>query len=199
MLKLYLFPRAGTLKNVDAWAIALSEDGQYLAGVSQDGHVRVWDLNENGTQIRDHETKGSFGMCIDLVRNQYIIFIWKYVTDANSPPMENSLLVDMKMVLFICSRLKMVECHSPYLVCTYPLAARGISSGSVTDYIPGLVKPVRNVAFSPGGKILAAAGDSKVIVLYDTSSGLQIANLSGHTAWILSLSWSDSGEYLLSR
>ncbi|OQE15943.1 hypothetical protein PENSTE_c026G05851 [Penicillium steckii] len=55
-----------TLKNVDAWAIALSEDGQYLAGASQDGHVRVWDLNENGTQIRDHETKGSFGMCIDL-------------------------------------------------------------------------------------------------------------------------------------
>jgi len=113
--------------------------------------------------------------------------------------MENSLLVDMKMALFICSRLKMVECHSPYLVFAYPLAARGISSRSITDYIPGLVKPVRSVAFSPGGKILAAAGDSKVIVLYDTSSGLQIANLSGHTAWILSLSWSDSGEYLLSR
>lgn len=63
----------------------------------------------------------------------------------------------------------------------------------------GLVKPVRAVAFSPGGKILAAAGDSKVIVLYDTSSGEQIANLSGHSAWVLSLSWSSSGEYLLSR
>jgi superkiller protein 8 len=63
----------------------------------------------------------------------------------------------------------------------------------------GLVKPVRAVAFSPGGRILAAAGDSKVIVLYDTSSGEQIANLSGHSAWVLSLSWSSSGEYLLSR
>lgn len=61
-----MFP-AANLTNVDAWAIALSEDGQYLAGVSQDGHVRVWDLNDNGTQIRDHETKGSFGTCIDLV------------------------------------------------------------------------------------------------------------------------------------
>ena len=49
----------------------------------------------------------------------------------------------------------------------------------------GLVKPVRAVAFSPGGRILAAAGDSKVIVLYDTSSGEQIANLSGHSAWVL--------------
>lgn len=62
----------------------------------------------------------------------------------------------------------------------------------------GLVKPVRTVAFSPGGKLLAAAGDSKVIVLYDTSSGEQVANLSGHSAWILSLDWSHTGEYLLS-
>lgn len=61
------------------------------------------------------------------------------------------------------------------------------------------MKPVRAVAFSPGGKILAAAGDSKVIVLYDTSSGEQIANLSGHSAWVLSISWSTTGEYLLSR
>lgn len=49
------------------WAVALSEDGQYLAGTSQDGHIKVWDLDANGEQIRDHETKGSFGTCIDLV------------------------------------------------------------------------------------------------------------------------------------
>lgn len=68
-----------------------------------------------------------------------------------------------------------------------------------SDVSAGLVKPVRSVAFSPGGKILAAAGDSRVIVLYDTSSGEQIANLSGHSAWVLSLSWSVTGEFLLSR
>ena len=62
----------------------------------------------------------------------------------------------------------------------------------------GLVKPVRDVAFSPGGKLLAAAGDSKVIALYDVSSGEQIANFVGHGAWIFSLDWSDIGEYLLS-
>lgn len=62
----------------------------------------------------------------------------------------------------------------------------------------GLVKPVRSVAFSPAGKLLAAAGDSKVIVLFDTTSGEQVANLSGHSSWILSLAWSTTGEYLLS-
>lgn len=54
------------------------------------------------------------------------------------------------------------------------------------------------MAFSPAGKILAAAGESRVIVLYDTASGEQIANLSGSGAWIMSLDWSHTGEYLLS-
>ncbi|GES65116.1 WD40 repeat-like protein [Aspergillus terreus] len=53
-------------ESANIWAVALSEDGQYLAGVSQDGRIKVWDLDANGEQIRDHETKGSFGTCIDL-------------------------------------------------------------------------------------------------------------------------------------
>lgn len=61
-----------------------------------------------------------------------------------------------------------------------------------------LVKPVRAVSFSPGGKLLAAAGDSKTIALYDACSGEQVALFTGHGAWILSLDWNDTGEYLLS-
>lgn len=64
--------------------------------------------------------------------------------------------------------------------------------------LPGLIKPIRALAFSPGSKILAAAGDSKVISLYDPRSGEQVANLQGHGGWITSLDWSDSGQYLLS-
>jgi superkiller protein 8 len=60
-----------------------------------------------------------------------------------------------------------------------------------------LVKPVRAVAFSPGGKLLAAAGDARIIALYDYASGEQVANLTGHSAWITSLHWSHTGEYLL--
>ncbi|KAL2837416.1 WD40-repeat-containing domain protein [Aspergillus pseudoustus] len=50
----------------DVWAIALSADGQYLAGTTQNGHIKVWDLGADEEEIRDHETKGSFGTCIDL-------------------------------------------------------------------------------------------------------------------------------------
>lgn len=49
------------------WAIALSEDGQYLAATSMDGRINVWDNLANREKIREFETKGSFGMSIDLV------------------------------------------------------------------------------------------------------------------------------------
>lgn len=57
---------------------------------------------------------------------------------------------------------------------------------------------MRAVSFSPGGSLLAVAGDSRVIVLIDVQHGEQVAHLKGHSSWILSLDWNDTGEYLLS-
>ncbi len=51
----------------EIWAIALSEDGQYLASTSIDGRINVWDNLADRSKIREFETKGSFGMSIDLV------------------------------------------------------------------------------------------------------------------------------------
>jgi len=71
-------------------------------------------------------------------------------------------------------------------------------TGRLLHSLPGLVKAVRSVTFSPGVKLLAAAGDARVIALYSVVSGQQVANLTGHGAWIFSLDWNDTGEYLLS-
>jgi superkiller protein 8 len=51
----------------EIWAIALSEDGQFLASTSYDGRINVWDMDSR--KIREYETKGSFGMCIDISRD----------------------------------------------------------------------------------------------------------------------------------
>lgn len=59
----------------EVWAIALSEDGQFLASTTYDGRINVWDLNvatqqgTKGKKIREYETKGSFGMCVDMSRD----------------------------------------------------------------------------------------------------------------------------------
>lgn len=68
----------------------------------------------------------------------------------------------------------------------------------LTHALAGLIKPIRAVRFSPANKYLAAAGDARIIALYDTQSGEQIANLTGHGSWIMSVDWNWSGEYLLS-
>lgn len=65
-------------------------------------------------------------------------------------------------------------------------------------HILGHAKPIRAVAFSPGSIRLAAAGDTGIISIYDMKHGEKIGNLTGHSAWIMSLSWNSTGEYLLS-
>lgn len=61
------------VKAGEIWAIALSDDGKYLAGTTYDGRVNVWDTDSltssdsTASKIREYETKGSYGMSIDLV------------------------------------------------------------------------------------------------------------------------------------
>lgn len=62
-------------KDASVWAIALSENGQYLATTGRNGRILVWDVLDKDAPkvIREYETgsanSGSFGMCVDLSRN----------------------------------------------------------------------------------------------------------------------------------
>ena len=99
----------------------------------------------------------------------------------------------MRMVAYTFS-IMILEGSSIRCLASRPFLQCSTSS----EIVLGLLQPVRAVVFSPKDTLLAAAGDSRVIALYDVSNGDQVANLTGHGAWILSLDWSDTGEYLLS-
>ncbi|KAK4133214.1 WD40 repeat-like protein [Trichocladium antarcticum] len=74
-------------------------------------------------------------------------------------------------------------------------------AGRMVYSLSGLTKPVRAVAFSPGCKRLAAAGNAGIIALYDMEHGEHVGNLttpSDRPAWITSLDWNDTGDYLIS-
>ncbi|KAI0392731.1 WD40 repeat-like protein [Xylariaceae sp. FL0594] len=155
---------SGKVNAGEVWAIALSEDGQYLASTTYDGRINVWDLlGDRSTAIREYETasagSGSFGLCIDLDR------AGMYTASGH-----------VSGAVYVFNN----------------------NTGRLQYSLPGLVKSVRAVAFSPAGTRLAAAGDSGIIAIYDTKHGEHVGNLTGHTAWITSLDWNDTGEYLLS-
>ncbi|KAF3892527.1 Meiotic recombination protein rec14 [Trichophyton interdigitale] len=144
----------------DIWAVSLSSDARYLAGTTHDGRIKVWDLQNNLEEVWNFETRGSFGMCVDMSPDGRLI--------ASGHQSGSVYVFDI------------AEGRMPFSL-----------SGS-------LAAPVRAVSFSPGGKLLAATGDSTMIMIYETSSGEQFATLIGHAAWVTSLDWNDSGEYLLS-
>ncbi len=68
----------------EIWAVALSDDGRYMASTSANGRIAVWDLDappateasgvEGGAgsaggvrRAREYETKCSFGMSVAIV------------------------------------------------------------------------------------------------------------------------------------
>jgi WD40 repeat protein len=57
---------------------------------------------------------------------------------------------------------------------------------------------VRALAMVPGGKVLASAGDDPAIQLWDVAAGKPGAKLTGHTDWVLCLTFSPDGSLLAS-
>lgn len=85
-------------KEGDVWAIALSADGNYLASSSINGKINVWSLSEEGMpKIREYETKGSFGLCVDLVRTLSSKTSFRKLMHAFRAQMGVLLLADTKM------------------------------------------------------------------------------------------------------
>ena len=144
------------------WALALSSNGQHLAATTHDGRINVYDTTDNPgnpSKITSYQTKGSFGLALDLS------------SDGNLT----------------------ASGHQNGTIHLFNNTTR-----SLAHNLSGLIKPVRTVKFSPASTFLGAAGDSRIIALYDTASGQQVAVLSGHQSWVMSLSWNWSGEFLLS-
>ncbi|KAK1064358.1 Ski complex subunit Rec14 [Friedmanniomyces endolithicus] len=144
------------------WALAPSENEQYLACTINDGRTNIYDTRTifaggAAPKFAQFESQDSFGMSGDI---------------SADGSMTASGRQNGSIYIFNNSTARLA--HS----------------------LAGLIKPVRSVKFNPTCKLLAAAGDARIIALYDTQSGEQIANLVGHGSWVMSLDWNWNGEYL---
>jgi len=124
-------------------------------------------------------------------RREALDYVWILVQ------MEDLQPVDMRMGVFMFLIMIREEWYIVYLVSfTFQLIQDGTRASILTN--SGLIQPIRTISFSPLSTYLAAAGDSTAIALYSVTHGEQVANMTGHTAWIFSIDWSFTGEYLVS-
>lgn len=79
----------------ELWAVALDVEGRYLAATTYDGRVNVWEVGsvvdeKTGTQeakarwFTGWETKGSFGLAVDLVSLLVFVFAFASAADLGS-------------------------------------------------------------------------------------------------------------------
>lgn len=203
------FPLFQTLSNAHKLGChhtAVSRNGQVAASVGFGGEVKIWSVREDGrwsetTKIVDSNKAGEIWSIALSEDGQYLaatsfdgrINVWDNLANgAKIREFETKRSFGMSIDLSMDGRFT-ASGHENGGIYVF-----NNETGRLFLSLPGLVKPVRAVRFSPGGTLLAAAGDSRLIALYDVFSGDQVANLTGHDAWVFSLDWSDTGEYLLS-
>lgn len=208
------FPIAQVLKDAHPLGVhhlTISRNYQTLVSVGFEGSAKIWRYTSGAWseagEIQAAKKAGElWAVCLDTEGRFLVgttsdgrVNVWEVITgDGNSATAKKFAEWETRgtfgLAVDISPDNKLTATSHP----TGNIYVFSTNTTRLLHSLPTQASPVRVLKFSPGSSLLAAAGDSRSIHLYDPASGEEIAMLRGHDAWITSLDWSYTGEYLLS-
>lgn len=188
-------------------SVSFSPDGTYVLSASQDGTIRLWDSN-SGQEIRSLNLNGLHifdvafspdGRQIASASDDKAIRLW----DVRSGSLIKELKGHSAGVIGVVfspngdriastaydSALKLWETQSGRELVSITTSSQGeanVAGSSVHNFA--------SVAFSPGGRRIAAGMDNGIIKFLDAPTEHEVTMLRGHTDTLTQWSFSEDGQ-----
>lgn len=180
-------------------SVAFSPDGQLFATASEDGNVRLWQVNE-GSLIQEINTPSGDISDVDFSPNNLLLATASYGEVGLWQFIDNHLLRSLKghedsvtVAEFSPDGTLIASASDDQSITLWQVA-----DGSLLYTLRGHTEPIRTLAFSPDGDLLASAAIDYTIRLWQVSDGSLVRTLEGHSEEVLDVAFSPDGSLIAS-
>ncbi len=163
--------------------VAVSPDGKAIASASDDGTVKIWQLEgDNSIPVREIKDQGGWVRAVVFLSNLQI---------ATAGQDKNIKIIDIasgKIVRTLNGHTNLV--NNLAIAPNSDLLASGsydstinlwqISTGKLLQSLTGHTDKIWGLAISPSGKLVVSASRDRTIRIWDVQTGKSLLTLAGH-------------------